>query len=222
MSLALLTMRFRLVKAPRSLAFALAALLSYLALVVPVARATTVRPPEFSELVSGSDYIVRGVVTKVTSDFAAPGSKKIITKVEIEVTEVIAGTPPTPLVLTMLGGRVGDVAMVVQGAPQFVVGDEDVLFVRGNGKQFYPLTAVMHGRYPVLKDKTTGRAYVARSNLVPLEDTAEVALPITDGAAATMQQRLKSSTRALSPEQFAVQIKGVAQAKTATTRENLK
>jgi hypothetical protein len=209
-------MRLRAVKTPWLLAFALALIFSVVAPVVPGARATTVRPPQFQELVAGSDYIVRAVVKTVRSEYAAPGSDKILTFVELEVTEVIAGTPPTPLVLRMLGGRVGDDQLIVQGAPQFKVGDEDVLFVRGNGKQFYPLMAVMHGRYPVLREAATGRKYVARSNRVPLEDTAEVVMPMAEGAAATLQQRLKQPGRALTPEDFVRQIKAVKAPKSST------
>src|SRR5512141_506778 len=63
------------------------------------ARATSVNAPEFTDLVNQSDFIVRAVVKSVTSEFAKPGSRKIITKVELEVREVIAGKPPQPLVL---------------------------------------------------------------------------------------------------------------------------
>lgn len=174
---------------------------------VAAALATTVDAPEFSDLVNQSDFIVRAVVKSVTSEFAKPGSRKIITKVELEVREVIAGKPPQPLVLQMLGGKVGDEEMTLDGAPQFKVGDEDVLFVQGNGKQIFPLVAIMHGRYPVQREAATQREYMVRSNKVPLQDTAEVALPMAEGNAAQMQLRMKSSAQALTPAQFVERIK---------------
>ena len=68
-------------------------------------RATTVVPPKFSELVNESDYIVRAAVKSVTSEWrGVPGQGSIYTLVELDVREVIAGTPPQPLVLEMLGG----------------------------------------------------------------------------------------------------------------------
>lgn len=171
------------------------------------ALATSVNAPEFTELVNQSDCIVRTVVKSVKSEFVRPDSRKIITKVELEVKEVIAGRPPQPLVLQMLGGKVGDVEMILEGAPQFKVGDEDILFVQGNGQQIYPLTAMMHGRYAIMKEAGTDREYMVRSNKVPLQDTAEVALPMAEGNAAQMQLRMISSAQALTPAQFVERIK---------------
>ena len=171
------------------------------------APATTVRPPTFAELVNESDYIVRAVVKSVTSEWREKqGQRHIFTKVEVEVLEVINGTPPQPLVLEMLGGRVGDEEMVIDGMPRFEVGQEDILFVRGNGRQFYPLTAAMHGRYPIHRQKD-GRAHVTRSNQVPLHYATEVALPMADGTVAESQQSLTSNTTPLTPEQFVQQIR---------------
>ena len=151
-------------------------------------QATTVVPPNFDELVNESDYIVRAVVKSVTSEWREKqGHRHIFTFVELEVLEVIHGTPPQPLVLEMLGGEVGGEAMVVQGMPKFEVGQEDILFVRGNGRQFYPLTAAMHGRYPVVRDKG-GHAHVTRSNHAALHATAEVAQSMTDESEVAIQQ----------------------------------
>ncbi len=170
-------------------------------------RATTVEPPTFAALVNESDYIVRAVVKSVRSEWREKnGHRNIFTLVEIEVLEVISGTPPQPLVLEMLGGRVGEDEMVVQGMPMFTVGQEDILFVRGNGRQFYPLTAAMHGRYPIHR-KPGARAQVARSNQLPLHDTAEVALPMNEGPAPDPKQTAGASVPVLSPEDFVQQIK---------------
>jgi hypothetical protein len=174
------------------------------------ASATTVVPPDFSQLVNESDYIIRGVVKSVTSEYRATTSgkgRKIITKVEVQVLEVVAGTPPTTVVLEMLGGTVGNDKMTLEGAPQFKVGDEDILFVSGNGQTICPLVAMMHGRYRVMHEAATGRKYVARSNKVPLQDTAEVVLPMAEGAAAGMQLKLKNPAQALTPEQFIQRVK---------------
>jgi len=189
----------------------LAAFVGFAALSIQV-RATTVVAPEFEQLVNKSDYVVRAVVKDVRSEFARPGSKQIVTYVELEVKEVIVGEPPSPLVLRMLGGRVGDKRMVVSGAPEFVVGDEDILFVRGNGKNFTPLTALMHGRYPVARDETTGRGYMMRNNRAPLRDAKEVSGKMDHeraGAAGEHGRRAVDLTEAMSPEQFAAAIRAV-------------
>ena len=171
-------------------------------------RATTVVPPEFPQLVNESDYIVRTVVKAVASEWrGSPGQGGIFTRVELEVREVIAGSPPQPLVLEMLGGKVGDQEMTLQGAPKFQVGQEDILFVQGNGRNIYPLFAIMHGRYPIQRELGTGREYVTRSNHVPLQDTAEVALPMAEGSAAEMQRRMKNTAQALTPTQLVQRVK---------------
>jgi hypothetical protein len=184
------------------------------------ARATTVEAPEFVDLVNQADFIVRAVVKSVTSEYAKPGSRKIITKVELDVREVIAGTPTQPLVLTMLGGKVGRDEMVLEGAPQFHVGDEDVLFVQGNGKQIYPLVALMHGRYPIQRETDTGREYMTRSNKIPLQDTAEVARPMAEAGPAAMELRMKDTARALTPDQFVQQIKAAVKPSNSRLREH--
>lgn len=177
-------------------------------------HATSVRPPAFDELVNGADYVVRARVTAVES-YATPragGRPRLHTRVSLEVTETIAGTAPSPLVLTLLGGKVGDLEMRVEGVPEFKVGDEDVLFVHGNGRNFFPLYAVMHGRYRIKRDDA-GREFVARSNEVPLADVAEVALPMTEGGAALLQKKFKARSAALTPADFAAQVRSVRRAK---------
>lgn len=170
--------------------------------------ATTVVPPDFPQLVNESDYIVRAVVKSVTSEWREKqGHRHIFTLVELDVREVIEGNPPQPLILEMLGGKVGDTEMTVAGAPKFQVGDEDILFIQGNGLNISPLVAIMHGRYPIMKEKGSGREYLARSNKVPLQDTAEITLPVTEGVAAALQLKMKDPARALTPEQFIQRIR---------------
>jgi hypothetical protein len=164
--------------AARSLRFAIRHWLfvgAGLVLSVSSGRATTVIAPNFDELVAKADYVVRATVKSVTSEFrATPQGRAIFTKVELQVLETIAGTPPSPLVLEHLGGTVGDTTLRVDGVPQFHVGDEDILFVQANGKQYYPLVGIMHGKYPVKRDAKTGAAIVTRSNGAPLHDVREI------------------------------------------------
>ena len=150
--------------------------------------ATSVVAPDFDTLVSQADYVVRAVVKSVTSEWREHnGQQYIATKIELEVREVIKGTPPSPVVLDMLGGRVGDREMTIEGAPKFQVGDEDILFVQGNGQQIYPLVAMMHGRYPIFRDAKTGEQFVLRSNGMPLYSEQDVSLPMTKLSAAKVQ-----------------------------------
>ncbi|MDP2139148.1 MAG: hypothetical protein Q8J74_14955 [Candidatus Didemnitutus sp.] len=182
-------------------------------------RATTVSPPEFPDLVNQSDYIVRAVVKSVSSEYERPGSRKIVTWVELQVSEVIAGTPPQPLVLRVMGGKVGDREMILEGAPEFKVGDENILFVQGNGQQIYPLVGMMHGVYPIKREEASGREFVTRSNWVPLQDIAEVALPMTSGGVAELQSKKISSAQALTPAEFAQRIRAVVKPSKPSPRD---
>jgi hypothetical protein len=147
---------------PRWLAvFALLALL-------PAARATSIIVPDFDTMVGRSDYIVRAVVKSVASQWRdnpdKPGSRYIGTLVELDVKEVIKGAPPSPLVLDLVGGRVGEQEMTIDGAPKFTVGQESILFIKGNGRQIIPWVGMRHGQYPVRRDKRTGEDQVVRND----------------------------------------------------------
>lgn len=179
-----------------------------------VASATTVVPPDFTELVKGSDYVVRGTVRNISYTVRQVEGRDVPhTLVTVEVAEVMAGTPPASVVLDMVGGPFPDGrVLVIDGVPQFKVGDESVFFVQGNGTNFYPLYAVMHGLYPVKQDKTTGRRYMTRANGVPLSATAEVSLPLSEGKMAQVLRRQISTADALSVDEFRQSIR--------TAREN--
>jgi hypothetical protein len=179
-----------------------------LATLVGLVRATTVVPPDFDQLVNESDYVVRAVVESLRSEYRdGPQGQLIVTKVLLRLRETVAGQPPATVELEMLGGQIRDDRLVVSGAPIFHVGDEDYLFVRNNGHSITPLVAMMHGRYPVRRDATTGREFMARSNDVPLQDVAEVALPMTTGETAALQRRVTKSAAALSPAEFTAKIR---------------
>lgn len=195
-----------------ALARLLALFLPFAFLFLPAARATSVVPPEFEQLVTGSDYVVRAVVENIRSIYRdGPQGRVIVSFVRLRVTENVVGEPPAVFELELLGGRIGDDEMHIVGAPRFRVGDEDILFISGNGRTFYPLYAMMHGRYPVRRDAKSGREYVARSNAVPLQSVREVSLPMTTGGAASLQLRAVDPAIALSPADFIARIKAVAQ-----------
>ena len=162
--------------------------------------------PEFDSLVNQADYIVRGTVTAITSEWRSDAhGQHIITKVKFDVSEVIKGIPPSPLVLVMLGGRIGNYQMVVEGTPNFIVGEESILFVHGNGRQFFPLVAIMYGMYPVSLDTASGQRFVHRSNGSPLYDVKDVSLPMTAANALG-----KGAARPLTSAEFTGKIRASA------------
>lgn len=171
------------------------------------AHATTVVPPEFPTLVNESDYIIHAVTKSVSSEKrTTPRGTKIYTRVELEIIEVIAGHPPAHVTLEFLGGQVGEERMTIEGTPRFTVGDEDILFVSGNGRSICPLYGMMHGRYLVGKETATGRQYVARSDGEPLQNTAQIASSMETESNIATRHRAAAAT-ALGPAEFVREIK---------------
>lgn len=164
--------------------------------------ATTVVPPEFGALVTGSDYVVHAVVRKVSAE-KRPSARgvKIFTRVELETIEVVTGAPPATIVLELLGGAVGGEELIVDGMPRFAVGDEDILFVSGNGRAACPLYGMMHGRYAIERDPVAKRAYVVRSDGAPLRDTAQVSTALAEQRMSAAAGQVAAAT-ALSPTEF--------------------
>lgn len=164
--------------APRFLFAALAVGMSLLPRPLP---ATTVEPPSLDSLIGRADYVVRAVVKSATPEWREyEGQRHIRTVVKLDVLEVIAGAPPSPLVIELLGGRIGEGELVVEGMPKLYEGEEHVLFVRGKEKKMMPLVGLMHGVYPVMRDARSGQAYVLRSNGAPLYRAEDVALPMNE------------------------------------------
>lgn len=180
-------------------------LFSLLLVLAPIVRATTVVPPSFPELVDGAEAIYRGRVTSIEARQVdrPDGSRVIKTFVTVAIERALKGPERGEVTLEFLGGTVGDESLIVTGMPKFQVGDREFVFVRGNGLQFCPLVAVMHGRYRVLRDAATGGDYVARDNRMPLTDVSEVGLPMS---ALPDAVRSAAVTRALAPAAFEASI----------------
>ena len=181
-------------------------LLNVLALASAVSLcATSVIAPVFEDLVGNADYVVRATVKSVSSEWREKnGYRNIYTKVELTVSEVITGTPPQPLVLEMLGGVVGDEELRVTGTPKFTVGEESVLFVQANGRQYYPLVGIMYGKYLVKREAQSGREYIARSNGTPLFAEQDVVAALDSHADVPA---LRGEQQALSPAAFGATIR---------------
>jgi hypothetical protein len=155
------------------------------------AQATTIVPPEFDALANDSDYIVHAVTKAVSAEKETTSrGHRIVTHVELKVIEVVAGRPPKTITLQMLGGRVGDERMIVEGMPEFRAGDEDVLFVRGNGRSFCPLYGMSHGRFRVQTDAATGRKHVERFEPAAMRGGQ----PQTPGSSARARQNALGGT----------------------------
>jgi len=154
-----------------------------LGLVAASARATSVVPPTFAELVAEADAIYRGRVTQLQVrrvELPNGNGSVIKTFVSFAIERVLKGAAATEVVLEFLGGTIGDERLEVSGMPRFAAGEREIVFVQKNGVQFCPLVAMRHGRYRVARDPASGREHVVRDNGLPLTTTAEVELPLSD------------------------------------------
>jgi hypothetical protein len=137
------------------------------------ARATTVIPPSFDELVAQAQVIFEGTVTDVQSQWVGEGGQRhIVSYVTMKVEDPIKGEPGATYTLRMLGGTVGDQTMRVTDSPVFKVGDRDIVFVENNGSQFVPLVGIMHGRFRVTAND--GRQVVLTNNGAAVSDLAHL------------------------------------------------
>ena len=138
------------------------------------ARATTVIPPSFDDLVDKAEVIFHGNVTDVKSQWVGEGSERyIVSYVTFAVKDAVKGTPGEKYTLRMFGGEIDGEGMAVADAPKFAVGDEDILFVENNGSQVVPLVGIMFGRYHVRKDQM-GRELVRTNEDAPLKSVNRI------------------------------------------------
>jgi hypothetical protein len=139
--------------------------LCVVSLTLPAARATTVIPPTFDELVTKAEMIFEGTVTGSRSEWTGEGSDRhIVTYVSFKIEDAIKGAPGSDYTIRMFGGTVDGHTMEVTDAPRFKVGDRDILFVENNGTQFIPLVGIMHGRFHVQADENSANEKITKDN----------------------------------------------------------
>lgn len=154
------------------------------------ARATTVIPPSFDQLVGQAEFIFQGSVTDVRSQWVGEGAQRqIVSYVTFKVEDSLKGNPGESYVMRMYGGTVGEDSMGISDAPTFKVGDRDVLFVENNGTQVIPLVGLMYGRFHVERDQS-GQEVVTRNEGEPLKNVAQIGRDPEAAAPATAEPNL--------------------------------
>ncbi|WP_164017249.1 hypothetical protein [Pyxidicoccus trucidator] len=137
------------------------------------ASATTQLAVDLSGLARGADAVVHGVVRRVESRWSAD-KMRIVTDVEIQVTEALKGQPGGSVLVIQPGGRVGDVGQVVHGLASFTPGEEVVVFLEKRGARAFRVSAMAQGKYQVKRD-ADGKAALA----VPESSEALLLDPVT-------------------------------------------
>jgi len=149
------------------------------------AAATTMLRIELSELAQTSDTVVHGTVRRLESRWSGDRTR-IVTDVEIQVTETLKGQAGSTVLVVQPGGRVGDIGQVVHGLASFSEGEEVVVFLERRGTSAFRVTGMAQGKYQVR------RSADERSALAVPESTGDALLldPVTRQPTATAQRTL--------------------------------
>ena len=128
-------------------------LLSVLVLGSSAARATTVLPMTFSEVVDDAEVIAIATVSALEATWH-PERQMPFTEVTFSDVEVLKGRiAGDELTLRFLGGPAPDgLTLRVSGMPQFAPEQQVVLFSAGNGLRACPLVGWWQGLYRVVYD----------------------------------------------------------------------
>jgi hypothetical protein len=136
---------------------ALRALLPVVLLLCLPASATTMLRADLPQLAQSADAIVHGTVRRMESRWSGDG-RRIVTDVEIEVSETLKGQTGKTVLVTQPGGRVGDIGQVVSGLASFTPGEEVVLFLERHGAQSFRVAGMAQGKYRVERSADGTRA----------------------------------------------------------------
>lgn len=185
---------------------ALRALLPFVLLLSQAASATTMLRADLPELAQASDAIVHGTVRRVESRWSGDG-RRIITDVEIQVTEALKGQAGGTVLVSQPGGRVGDIGQRVSGLATFTPGEEVVVFLEQHGTRAFRVSGMVQGKYQVQRSED-GKSAMA----VP-EPTGDVLLLDRDS-----RQPTTSSQRSMSLPELKAAIRTALERKQAPTR----
>ena len=176
-------------------------------------KATTVVPPTFDQLVQQADVVFQGTVSDVRSVWEGQGAQRHIeTYVTFQVAESLKNNAGSSYTMRMLGGTVGEDSLVITDAPNFHVGDQEILFVEHNYDQFVPLVGINHGRFHVQHDEEAGRDIVVNGEGAPVRDVTRLGQDESAAVGADVKE-------AISPDQLKAAIKNQLQVQAASAAQ---
>lgn len=115
------------------------------------------------ELAEGAELIVEGKVADMQSEWNEDQTR-IYTHVTVNVGQCIKGENTTQsVVVTHMGGEVGEVGEVYSGAARFKKDEEVLLFLNKEEDGRYKVTGHAQGKYTVTRDEDTNEKMVAKN-----------------------------------------------------------
>jgi hypothetical protein len=152
------------------------------------AVAATAAELTVEELARGSDAVVRVRAVRRECRWTGDG-RRLLTDVEVRVTETWRGSPPALLLVTIPGGELDGVAQVVDGAPVLVEGDDVVLFLGRRGGE-WRVAGLTFGAFRVTGEDATPDT--SRLRLLPRAIVPGEAL-VRPMALAELRRRVESA-----------------------------
>lgn len=127
-----------------------------------VVEATIILPVSLEYMTTFSETIVVGYVKSTRSYWK---DQMIMTDIVIDIQRIIKqfrNEAPSELTLTLPGGTVEDITYVVDGVPEFFVGNKMMLFVNRTktGGAYYVPFGLEYGVFTVIADKMQQQEYV--------------------------------------------------------------
>jgi hypothetical protein len=119
------------------------------------ARATTLRKMDLPELVSSADRVVYARAISNTT-YWDETQTQIYTDTAFEVLSEAKGSGPAVVIVNMLGGRIDPIEMRADGTPEFLEGDEVVLFTLNRPDGMSNLVGFSQGVMRVEQEENTG------------------------------------------------------------------
>ena len=114
------------------------------------AQATVMRPVDLETLARRADVIVRGTTEATVASLTEDG-KQIHTVAILRVRSVLKGALAPEIEVRTPGGTIGDIAQVVQGAPQLSKGEEVILFLHRVSERRFTIEGFALGKYQVIE-----------------------------------------------------------------------
>lgn len=116
-------------------------------------HATTLARMDLRELARQSAYIARARCVNTTGQSS---SRLIWTLSTFVVTEAWKGNPPSPFTIRLPGGEAAGRRVTVEGAPQFAVGEEVVLFLSTDTGRQMTIVSWAQGTFRIHRNPRTG------------------------------------------------------------------
>ncbi len=153
------------------------------------AAAATFAATSVEEVARTSDAVVRGRVAGTAARATKDG--RIVTEVEIAVGAAWKGAPGTTVRVVVPGGRLPGVAMRVDAAPAFAVGEEVVVFLSRGGTTWY-VNGLALGKFRVDRGEahpaSAGAAVLPRAAPLPRGEREVGAMPVAE-----LERRVKAA-----------------------------